>query len=353
MVALGADYFRALETPRMARLAPNVFAAAFPLMKLMPARYILDRACADGVLTAGTRIVETTSGTFGMALALLAAARGYPLTLVTAASLIDATYARRLQMLGVSLVVSPDEQGNGDQRARLDEVNRIRRYEPGSFWPRQYDNPENAIAYARLAELLVRTVSKIDYLVGCVGSGGSLCGTGTFLRAMFPDLAIIAVDTHRSVLFGQPAGKRLLRGLGNSVLPANLQHDLVDEVHWIGAYPAFREASRLLRQHGIFQGPTSAAAALAARWVARSHPDARVALIMADEGYRYVDTVFNDAWLAKLPGWSSPTLPEPILLSAIEPASEAEWTRFAWERRSLAEVVGAHSDNQEPAPGRS
>lgn len=346
MVATDADYFRALETPRMAALSPNLVAAAFPLMKLMPARYILDRAAADGALHRGARIVETTSGTFGMALALLAASRGYRLTLVTAASLIDAKYRWRLEGLGATMIITEDPAGNGDQPRRLQRLEGIRREEPDCFWPRQYDNPGNALAYARLAELLVRTVGKIDYLVGCVGSGGSLCGTGTFLRAVFPDLVIVAVDTHRSVLFGHPSGKRLLRGLGNSVLPRNVRHDLIDEVHWVGAYPAFGEARRLLREHGIFQGPTSGAAALVGRWAAKTHPGARVAVILADDGYRYADTVFDDAWLASLPGWSWQPHPEPRLLTAIAPASEADWTMFPWSRRSLHEVVSAQTGDQ-------
>jgi cysteine synthase A len=345
MVAVDCDYFRALETPRMAALSPNLVAAVFPLMKLMPARYILDRAAADGEIKAGARIVETTSGTFGMALASLAAARGYQLTLITASSLIDAKYTARLERIGATVITTEDSSGNGDQLGRLQRLERIRREDPNCFWPQQYDNPGNWLAYARLAELLVRTVGKIDYLVGCVGSGGSLCGTGTFLRAVFPHLAILAVDTHRSILFGQPVGKRVLRGLGNSVIPSNLRHELIDEVHWIGAYPAFGETHRLLREHGIFQGPTSAAAALVGRWAASRYPDARVAVIMPDEGHRYAETVYDDKWLASLPGWPGKSSPEPRLLTSIEPASEADWTRFSWARRSL-KVMLAQGGNE-------
>ncbi|MBX3571642.1 MAG: pyridoxal-phosphate dependent enzyme [Mesorhizobium sp.] len=339
MVGREPDYFRALETPRLAMLGPNLVAAAFPLMKLMPARFILDRAVAEGAIETGMRIVETTSGTFGMALALLAAARRHPLTLVTAASLIDVRYKARLSGLGAELIVTKDPEGNGDQRKRLERIERIRRDDENCFWPRQYDNPANALAYARLAELLVRQVGEIDCLVGCVGSGGSLCGTGFFLRGVFPHLVLIAVDTHRSVLFGQPPGKRLLRGLGNSILPGNVRHDLIDEVHWVGAYPAFEEARRLLREHGIFQGPTSGAATLVGRWAASTSPGARVAVILPDEGHRYVETVYDDAWISSLPGWASPRHPEPELLLSIAPRTEADWTRFAWSRRRLEDVV--------------
>lgn len=350
MVALDDDYFRALELPRMAALSPSLIAAAFPLMKLMPARYILDRAVADGALKAGMRIVETTSGTFGMALALLAAARGHQLTLVSASSLIDTKYKARLDCLGAQMIITEDLAGNGDQLTRLKWLEHIRSEDPDCFWPQQYDNLGNPLAYARLAEILVRTVGQIDCLVGCVGSGGSLCGTGTLLRAVFPHLIVIAVDTHRSILFGQPAGKRLLRGLGNSIMPANLRHDLIDEVHWVGAYPAFREARRLLREHGIFQGPTSGAAALVGRWVARTRPAARVAVIMADDGHRYAETVFDDTWLGSLPGWSCSPPSEPRELMIIEPGSEADWTWFKWARRNLEQIVHVEFKNEGPSP---
>lgn len=339
MVALDDDYFRALETPRVAALAPNLIAAVFPLMKLMPARYILDRAVADATFKAGMRIVETTSGTFGMALALLSAARGYPLTLISASSLVDARYKARLDALGAQLIVTEDRAGNGDQLERLQRLDHIRREESDCFWPQQYDNPGNALAYARLAEQLVRTLGEVDCLVGCVGSGGSLCGTGMFLRAVFPHLIIVAVDTHRSILFGQPAGRRLLRGLGNSIMPGNLRHDLIDEVHWVGAYPAFSEARRLLREHGIFQGPTSAAAALVGRWAASTRAGARIAVIMPDEGHRYAESVFDDTWLGALPDWPGSRPSEPHEITSVEAGSEADWTWINWARRALGQIV--------------
>ena len=337
------DYFEALETPRMSRLAANVVAAAFPLMKLMPARYILDRAEASGELTKKGHIVETTSGTFGMAVALLAAARDYRLTLVTASSLMDHKYQARLQRLGAEVIALDDPRGDGNQTGRLDNLNGILRQEPDAFWTRQYDSDGNWLAYARLADLFVRAMGQIDCLVGCIGTGGSLCGTGTFLRSVFPDLRIIGVDTHRSILFGQPLGKRVLRGLGNSVLPLNVRHELVDEIHWVGAYPAFHAAHHLFRQHGIFMGPTSGAAALVGQWVSQTNPDARVAVIMPDEGHRHADTVYSDIWLSTLPGWRTPASSTPTRISRIEPRSEAAWTRFDWRRRSLADVMRLQS----------
>jgi cysteine synthase A len=277
----------AYETPRTVRLAPNLHAACFSLMKLLPARFMLDRAAADGRLPRGGHIAETTSGTFGLALAMLAAVRGYQLTLVSASSLLDDRFRRRIEQLGAEVVVTQDPDRSGNQLGRLHQLETILAERPGTFWPRQYDNPDNPLAYARLAELVLRGLGQVDCLVGCVGSGGSLCGTGGFLRSLFPQMKIIAVDTHSSVLFGHTPGPRLLRGLGNTIMPANLIHEMVDEVHWVGALPAFAAARALYREHALYMGPTSGAAVLVAKWHARNNPAAATMVILADEGHRY------------------------------------------------------------------
>jgi cysteine synthase A len=334
-----ADYLRAFEAPRLAPLAPNLVAAAFPLMKLMPARYMVDRAEASGELAAGGHIVETTSGTFGLAIAMLACVRGYRLTLLTASSLIDPKLRHRLERLGATVVAIDDPAGDGNQRGRLVRLQELLQENPDTFWPRQYDSPGNRLAYARLAEQAVRALGRIDCLVGCVGTGGSLCGTGGFLRELFPDLRIVAVDTHRSMLFGQPVGRRMLRGLGNSVLPGNVRHEMVDEIHWVGALPAYAMAHALFREHGLFIGPTSGAAALVGSWFARHNANSSTLVIMPDAGHRHVDTVYNDAWLSALPGWPVALPSKPVDQDQIEPGTEAEWTRFPWRRRSLGEVI--------------
>jgi cysteine synthase len=340
------DYLRVYEMPRFAQLAPNLNAACFSLMKLMPARFMVDRAEASGRLRRGGHIVETTSGTFGLAIAMLAAIRGYGLSLITASSLIDPKLTRRLERLGATVIAIDDPKGDGNQRGRLDHLQKVLQGDPDTYWPRQYDSPENRLAYARLADLIVRSFGPIDCLVGCVGTGGSLCGTGAFLRELFPDLKIIAVDTHRSMLFGQPVGKRMLRGLGNSVLPANVMHEMIDEIHWVGALPAYAMAHALIHNHGLFMGPTSGAAALVAGWYSRQNPDATTIVIMPDEGHRYSDTVYSDDWLAALAGWPISIPAEPTHLDRILPAEETAWTQFPWSRRTLSAVLAEFGDSK-------
>ena len=333
------DYLRAFETPRFAQLAPNLIAASFSLMKLLPARFMVDRAHASGRLKRGGRIVETTSGTFGLAIAMISAVRGYKLTLITASTLTEPKFTRRLERLGAAVLTIDDPLGDGNQRGRLDRLKQILDANPDIYWPEQYDNPENRLAYARLADLTIRSFGQIDCLVGCVGTGGSLCGTGAFLRALFPDLRIVAVDTQRSMLFGQPVGRRMLRGLGNSVLPANVQHKMIDEIHWVGALPAYAMAHSLVRDNGIFAGPTSGAAALVASWFARNNPKTTTLVIMPDEGHRYVDTVYNDEWLGTLCGWPCPIPSAPVQVERVLPGEETAWTTFAWNRRTLSAVL--------------
>jgi len=338
---VNANFVDAIALPRVVWLRPNLIGLAFPLMKLLPARFIVRKALEEGELRPGGMIAETTSGTFGLALAMVARLQGHPLTLVSDPA-IDAPLRRRLEDLGASvhIVREPGPTG-GFQQARLEVLERVLAENPGSFCPRQYGNPHNPGSYAPCAEQLAHATGGIDCLVGSVGSGGSMCGISSYLRLLFPDLTVVGVDTHRSVIFGQSdAGSgRLLRGLGNSLMPPNVDHTAFDWVHWVGAAEAFHATRRLHREHALFMGPTSGAAWLVAEWWARENPDALTAVVLPDEGYRYQDTVYDDAWLDA----------RGVRLDAA-PGGPVEWERphdggdpwsfHRWGRRSLAEVMG-------------
>ena len=328
----------AFELPRILRLGQNLYAAVFFLMKLMPAKFILDRARDHGLIGPGTIVIETTSGTFGLALAILCAEAGYKLILVSDPA-IDAPFQRRLEDLGaqVEIVREPVAVG-GFQRARLERMDQLQRENPNHFWPSQYDNPHNPDAYAPLVEILVESIGRFDCLVGTVGSGGSMCGASSYARTIFPEMKAVGVDTFGSVLFGQPDRKRQLRGLGNSLMPKNLDHTIFDEVHWVSAEAAFSATRLLHRSHAVFAGPTSGAAFMVARWIAAQNPEKAVVCLLPDEGYRYVETVYSDEWLeqnglATGRVIASPTNVEHPL------AAHPEWARIDWNRRALSEVL--------------
>jgi cysteine synthase A len=175
-------------------------------------------------------------------------------------------------------------------------------------------------------------------VVGTVGSGGSTGGMAAFLRLVCPRMQLVGVDTPNSVLFGPADGPRLLRGLGSSIHPRNVDPANFDDVHWVGAATAFHATRRLHQRHGLFMGGTSGAAWLVAQWYAQRNPGATVVALLPDQGWRYLDTVYDDRWLqqhgvllTELPG--APTeVQHPDEVSG-------EWTRLAWRRRSLAQVT--------------
>jgi cysteine synthase A len=334
-----AEITEARLLPQLVRLRPNLYAAVFTLMKLVPARYILRRAAQRGQLGPSTTVVETTSGTFGLALAMQTALMRRKLVLVSD-PVIDESLRRRLEDLGASVDIVPRPAPNGGyQGARLERLAMLRAELPDTFCPEQYSNPDNPGSYAIVADLLAASLGQVDCVVGPVGSGGSMCGTVGFLREHQPELRAIAVDTHRSALFGQPEGPRLLRGLGNSLMPANLRHETFDEVHWCSAAEANAATRRAHQQHALFAGPTSGAALLVAEWWAARNPDALCVAVLPDEGYRYLATTYDDRWIDEQ-GLRLAALPEePVEVP--HPAGEmTAWSWFPWRRRRLEQVVG-------------
>ncbi|MFF2026835.1 cysteine synthase family protein [Streptomyces sp. NPDC058171] len=336
-----ASITQAQLMPRLIRLGPNLYGAAFTLMKLLPATYILERAAERGELGDETVVVETTSGTFGLALAMRTALLGRRLVLVSDPA-IDANLYRRLTDLGARVEICPEPaEVGGFQEARLRRLAEIRAELPDSFCPEQYSNPDNPRSYGVVAQQLAEALGSVDCVVGPVGSGGSLCGTVRALRGRTPDTLAMGVDSHRSVLFGQPDGHRALRGVGNSLWPANLDHSVFDEVHWVTAAEAFAHTRELHARHALFHGPTSGAAYQVARWWAARNPDRTCVVMLPDEGYRYQATVYDDAWLAEsghlLAAAERPAGPETV--EAPDKARD-HWTRFVWGRRAYDEVPG-------------
>jgi cysteine synthase A len=334
----------AFQTPRLIRLRPNLYGVCFALMKMIPARYILRRAAAAGLLEPGTVIVETTSGTFGLALAMQAVHLDRRLVLVSD-PVVDARLYRRLTDLGATVERVPAEAGAGPggfQTARLNRVAEVRAELAAAghatFCPEQYSNPDNPRSYATVAELLLECLGQVDCVVGPVGSGGSMTGTVTYVRTVLPECRAVAVDTQSSVLFGPPDGHRELRGLGMSVLPANLDHRIVDDVHWVSASLAYAATRRLHRRHALFMGPTSGAAFQVANWYATANPEALTVVMLPDEGYRYQDTVYDDDWL-RASGFGAPPDPAGPVPTTDPTRPPVPWSSFRWGRRGHAAVL--------------
>jgi S-sulfo-L-cysteine synthase (3-phospho-L-serine-dependent) len=270
-------------------------------MKDRVAKQAILHAKKTGELQDNAPIIESSSGTMALGLALVGRALGHPVHIVTDPR-IDSITRAKLTALGATVHVVDKMTGNGWQSARLERLAALMDRLPGAFWPRQYDNPQNPLAYQALADELIAESGHIDILVASVGSGGSLCGTASALRKVYPRLRTVAVDCVGSVLFGQPdRPQRLQSGLGNSLLPGNLDHSQVDEVHWLNDREAFCATLALAADQGIFGGNTSGSVYRVLRHVqACSEPGTRIVGILADRGDRYFNTVFDqDYWRAR------------------------------------------------------
>ncbi|WP_069173657.1 PLP-dependent cysteine synthase family protein [Streptomyces griseus] len=261
------------------------------------ALYMVRAARERGQLLPGARIVESTSGTLGLGLALAGVVFGHPVSVVTDPGM-EPQVAGLLRAYGaeVHLVGEPHPEG-GWQQARRERVAELLAEHPAAWCPDQYHNPDNVVAYAPLAHELVAQLGRIDTLVVSVGTGGHSAGIGRVLRSFFPGLRVVGVDTCASTIFGQPAGTRLMRGLGSSIYPGNVAYDLFDEVHWVAAPEAVWAARALARTRYATGGWSVGAVALVARWVARTSPaEERIAAVFPDGPHRYVQTVFDDDW---------------------------------------------------------
>lgn len=300
-------------------------------MKDRVARQIVIEARRTGQLRPGAPIVESSSGSMALGLAVVGRSLGHEVHIVTDPRIDPITLAK-LTSLGCTVHVVPKMTGQGWQSARLERLAELRRTLPGAFWPRQYSNQENPRAYAALADELLTDLRRIDILVGSVGSGGSLCGTTRALRRRGQQVRSVAVDCVGSVLFGQPdRPERLQSGLGNSIHPPNLDLALIDEVHWLNDREAFAGARDLARQQQIFGGNTSGSVYRVVRELAATAPSGiAIAGIFPDRGDRYVGTVYDEShWESKRLG----ELPDAPTPQRVVPGTTVSSWSYVWLRR--------------------
>lgn len=299
--------------------------------------YMVARARERGLLAPGAPIIESTSGTLGLGLALAGVAYGHPVTVVTDTGL-EPIMRNLLQAYGarVDMVSTPHPTG-GWQEARLCRVQELLREQPGAWSPDQYNNPDNVAAYETLALELAAQLGRVDVLVCSVGTGGHSAGIVRVLRALYPDLYLVGVDAIGSTVFGQPARPRLMRGLGSSIYPRNVLYSAFDEVHWVAPGEAVWAARRLGKRRYATGGWSVGAVGLVSSWLARTRPAyTRIAAVFPDGPQRYFDTIYNDDWCQERGLLDAEPAPRP---DEIEHPSEREALRWTRSRRVVDPLV--------------
>jgi len=255
---------------------------------------VITRAEEDGRLKPGDTVVEYTGGSTGASLALVCAARGYQLQIVSS----DAFSQEKLDQmaaLGAELTLVPSEGGRTTRKLILDmiEVARQLSRAPHTYWTDQLNNHDSIAGYHSLGEeIWTQTGGAVDAFVHSVGTGASSRGVATVLKRYKPGIKIVAVEpAESSVLLGGPAGPHKIEGIGIGYTPPLWESSLVDEILPVTTDDAKDMTRRLAREEALFAGTSSGANVIAAIRVAeRLGPGRKVVTLMADSGLKYLGT---------------------------------------------------------------
>ena len=273
-------------------------------IKLKAAAEMGESAERDGVLKAGSILVESSSGNLGVALSMIAASKGYKFLCVTD-SRCNLSTRRAMEALGsqVHIVTEPDASG-GFLGARIDYVRALCASDDRYVCLDQYTNPNNWKAHYRTtAPAIARQFPRLDVLFVGAGTSGTLMGCARYFRRLHRSVRIVAVDSVGSVTFGGAPGRRMIPGLGTSVRPPLLDESYVDDVVRVEEADTIRACHRLARSGFLFGGSTGTVVSGAIGWLAEHDANDLTAVAIApDLGERYLDTVYQTNWLQDLYG---------------------------------------------------
>lgn len=265
---------------------------------------MIERAEAHGWLKPGGTIVEPTSGNTGVGLAMAAVLKGYRMIAVMA----DKQSKEKQDLLrayGVEVVVCPTDVEPEDPRSYYSVAERLTREIPGAYRPDQYSNPANPHAHVHTTgpEIWEQTDGKVGVFAAGVGTGGTITGTGLYLKSMNPDVKVVGVDPEGSIYTAAtPEDVRtyLIEGVGEDFWPATFDPSVVDRYEMVTDREAFLMTRRLAAEEALLVGGSCGMAVVGALRIAEEMPDRLVVVLLPDSGRNYLSKIFDDDWMRTL-----------------------------------------------------
>lgn len=271
------------------------------------AKQMIEDAIDSGKLKAGGTIIETTSGNTGMGLAMIAAVLGFK-CVFTMPDKVSEEKINSMKAMGADVVICPTAVEPEDPKSYYSVAKRLETEIPNSIYVNQYHNPSNPKAHylSTGPEIYEQMGNEIDYLVACIGTGGTLCGTGKFLREKNPNLQLIGVDPVGSVFYEYfKTGKMpkiitsyKVEGFGEDFMPSTIDFTMMNDVVQVTDQECFDTVRELAKTEGIFAGGSCGGAISAAiRYAKNVKGKKNFLILLSDGGSRYVSKVYNDKWM--------------------------------------------------------
>jgi len=289
------DVSRYLNTDNATILAKLEYFNPAGSVKDRAALQMLNDAESKGLLKKDTVIIEPTSGNTGIGLASICAAKGYKIIL-TMPETMSIERRNLLKAYGAEIVLT---EGSKGMQGAVEKAKELAEKTENSFIAGQFENPANPQAHIKTTgpEIWEDTDGKVDILVSCVGTGGTITGTGKYLKTKNPDIKVVAVEPDASPLLSKgTAGPHKIQGIGANFVPDTLDKDVYDEIICVSDENAYKTGKEIARNEGILVGISSGAAVYAASELAKKpeNKDKIIVAILPDTGERYLSTeMFN------------------------------------------------------------
>lgn len=320
---------------------------------------IVNEAERSGKLKPGGTVVESTSGNTGMGLAIAAAVKGYK-TIFTMPDKMSQEKISNLRAFGAEVIVTPTAVPHESPESYTEVAKRKVKETPNSILADQYENPKNPEAHYKTTgpEIWEQTGGQIDYFVCGIGTGGTITGTGKYLKEKNPNIKVIGVDIKGSILQDYFYKKKYdpifrtykVEGIGQDYPPGTLDFSYVDEVVIADDKESFLAARKLTREEGIFAGGSSGTAIHAGlEYCKNLSEDDVVVILLPDSGTRYVSKIFNDVWMRE----NGFLKPERITLRYVLGSKSSEIPKLVSVSKSTTvrqalELIKKHSISQLP-----